>query len=94
MHNYILLYPYATLDSNAIPILSLTHHNWVITAKSRAPNGAGNVILQQLTCVCLIGWELNHDFDACLLKISFHVQHVFTIFLYNAVVLESQLLVH
>ena len=31
--------------------------------------------------------------NACR-EFSFHVQHVFTIFLYNTVVLESQLLVH
>ena len=55
--------------------------NWVFTANLGTPNGAGNVILQQLACVCFIGWELNHDFYAYLLKISFHVQNVFTIFL-------------
>ena len=69
MHNYILLHLYATFDNNAIPILSLTPYNWVFTANLGTPNGAGNVILQQLTCVCLIGWELNYNFFECLLKI-------------------------
>ena len=41
----------------------------MLIANLATPNGAGNVILQQLTCICLIGWELNHDFYACLLKI-------------------------
>ena len=55
MHNYILFHPYATFDSNDIAILSLTPYNWVFTANLGIPNGAGNVILQQLTCLCLIG---------------------------------------
>ena len=68
MHNYILLHSYATFDSNAISIMILTHYNLVFTANLGTQNGAGNVILQQLTCVWLIGWELNNDFYACLLK--------------------------
>ena len=69
MHNYTLLHPCATFDSDAILILKLTPYNWVFTVKLGTPNGAGNVILQQLTCVCLIGWELNYDFFECFLKI-------------------------
>ena len=82
IHNYILLHSYATFDSNAIPIPSLTPYNWVFTANLGTPSGAGNVILQQATGL----------FDGFLWEFSFHVQHVFTIFLYNIVVLESQLL--
>ena len=69
MHNYILLHPYATFDNKAIPIISLTPYNWVFTANLGTPNGAGNVIVQQPSCVCLIGWELNYTFFECLLKI-------------------------
>ena len=69
IQNYILLHSYASFDSDAIPIPSLTPYNWVITANLGTPNGAGNVILQQATCVCLIGWEFNHNFYECLQKI-------------------------
>ena len=69
IHIYILLHSYATFDSNAIPIPSLTPYNWVFTANLGTPNGAGNVILQQATCVCLIGWELNQNFYECLQRI-------------------------
>ena len=69
IHNYILLHSYATFDSNAIPIPSLTPYNWVFTANLGTPNGAGNVILQQATCVCLIGWELNQNLYECLQRI-------------------------
>ena len=68
----IICFPYANFDNNTIPILRLTPYNWVFslfTANLGTPNGAGNVILQQLTCVCLIGWELNDNFFECLLKI-------------------------
>ena len=41
----------------------------VFTANLGTPNGAGNVFLQQATCVCLIGWELNHNFYECLQRI-------------------------
>ena len=73
MHNYILLHSYALLDSNAIPILSLTPYEWLFTANLRIPNVAGNVIPQQLA----------------------YAQHVlFTNLSYNAIVLESQLMLH
>ena len=41
----------------------------MFTANLGTPNGAGDVILQQATCVCLIGWELNHNFYECLQRI-------------------------
>ena len=69
IHNYILIHSYASFDSNAIPIPSLTPYNWVFTANLDTPKGAGNVILQQATCICLIGWELNHNFYECLQRI-------------------------
>ena len=59
----------AAFDSYAIPIPSLTPYNWVITANLGTPNSAGNIILQQTTCVCLIGWELNNNFYECLQRI-------------------------
>ena len=69
IHNFILLHSYATFDSNAIPIPSLTPYNRVFTANLGTQNGAGNVILQQANCVYLIGWELNHNFYECLQRI-------------------------
>ena len=90
MNNYILLHLYAPFDSNAIPIRNLKPYDWLFSANLGIPNGAGNVILQQLT---LVGSWTIISMNACW-KFAFYAQHVFYIFPYNAVVLESQLLFH